>query len=143
VAGDKIRRGHQIGRPDRLVTETEVRTGKTSRFLRVVLEITLAILIGSLPDDLDGILVGAHGSVGPQSVKFGLVGSLGRQVDFRFQRQRFESHIVHNPDRKIVFRLRHVQVFIYRQDLRRRGILGTQSITASHNDGGTSGTVEK
>jgi hypothetical protein len=52
VASHEIRCGHQIGRADRRVTETQVRAGETSRLLRVVREVSLAVLVGVVANDL-------------------------------------------------------------------------------------------
>ena len=46
VASHEVRCGHQIGRTDRRVTETQVRAGETARLLRVVREVSLAVLVG-------------------------------------------------------------------------------------------------
>ena len=53
VASHKIRCVYQIGRADRMITETQVRTSETAGFLRVVREISLAIFICIVTDDLD------------------------------------------------------------------------------------------
>jgi hypothetical protein len=46
VASHEVRRGHQVGRADGRVAETQVRAGETSRLLRVVREVSLAVLVG-------------------------------------------------------------------------------------------------
>ena len=51
VASHEVRCGHQIGRADRCVTETQVRAGETSRLLRVVREVSLAVLVGVVTDE--------------------------------------------------------------------------------------------
>ena len=53
VTSHKIRCVYQIGRADRMITETQVRTSETAGFLRVVREIGLTIFICIVTDDLD------------------------------------------------------------------------------------------
>ena len=72
VACHEVRRGDKVGGTDRSVTETEVRAGETSRLLGVVGEVCLAILVGRLTDDLDGVLVGTYGTVCTETVELGL-----------------------------------------------------------------------
>jgi hypothetical protein len=52
VASHEVRCGYQIGRADRCVIETQVRAGETSRLLRVVAEVSLAVLVGVCTNDL-------------------------------------------------------------------------------------------
>ena len=52
VASHEVRRIHLVGRVDRLIAETQVRAGETSRLLRVVREVSLAVLVGVVADDL-------------------------------------------------------------------------------------------
>jgi hypothetical protein len=52
VASYEVRCSHQIGRADRCVTETQVRAGEAARLLRVVAEVSLAVLVGVVADDL-------------------------------------------------------------------------------------------
>ena len=67
MAGHEVGGGHQVGRRDRQVAETQVRRGVAARFLRVIGEIGLAVLVGRAADDLDRVLVGAHRTVGAQT----------------------------------------------------------------------------
>ena len=52
VASHEVRCGYQIGRADRGVTETQVRAGETSQLLRVVREVSLAVLVSVVTNDL-------------------------------------------------------------------------------------------
>ena len=54
VASHEVRRGYQICRADRRITETQVRAGEAARLLRVVREVSLAILIGVVTNNLRG-----------------------------------------------------------------------------------------
>ena len=52
VASHEVRRGHEVGRADGRVTETQVRAGEAARLLGVVREVSLAILVGVVTDNL-------------------------------------------------------------------------------------------
>ena len=63
-----------VSRANGAVTEAEVRAGEASRLTRVVLEVSLAILIGILTDDLDRVLIRTHGTVRSTAVELRLKG---------------------------------------------------------------------
>ena len=68
VAGHKVGGVHQIGGTNGVITETQVRASETTRLLRVVGEVSLAVLVGRFADDLDRVLVGTHRTVGAETV---------------------------------------------------------------------------
>ena len=59
----EVRSGNKVRSLDREVAESQVRAGVTAGFLGIVVEISLAILVGVGTDDLDGVLVGTDGTV--------------------------------------------------------------------------------
>ena len=63
VASHEVRRVHLICAVDRLVAETKVRAGEATRLLRVVREVSLAVLIGVVTNDLYGVLVSTNGTI--------------------------------------------------------------------------------
>ena len=63
VASHKVRCIHLVSTVDRLVAEAQVRARETSRLLRVVGEVGLAILVGVVTDNLNGVLVGTHSTI--------------------------------------------------------------------------------
>ena len=69
MAGHEIGAADQIGRTDRLGPEPEMRDGHAPGLLGVIDEIPLRVIVRSLADDLDGILVCAHRAVGAQPVE--------------------------------------------------------------------------
>ena len=71
MAGHEVGPGNQVAGMDRLGAEAQVRDGDGAGFLRVVDEIALGVVVGFLADDLDGVLVGAHGAIGAQAVEQG------------------------------------------------------------------------
>lgn len=60
VTGYEVGCIHQISGADTVISKTEMGTGKSSRFLGVVSKIGLHILIGIIPDNLDGVFVGSN-----------------------------------------------------------------------------------
>jgi hypothetical protein len=62
----------EVGGPDRIGTEAQVRHGDRARLLRVVDEVALGEEVGALPDDLHRALVGADRSVGAEAEEQGL-----------------------------------------------------------------------
>ena len=71
VAGHEAGSADEIAGADRLGTEAQVRSGQRAGLLRVIYEIALRIILCVFADDLDGVLVGAHGSIRAQTVEEG------------------------------------------------------------------------
>ena len=69
MAGDEVGLGDQVAGADRLGAEAQVRDGDGAGLLRIVDEVALGEVVGILADDLDGVLVGAHGAVRAQAVE--------------------------------------------------------------------------
>ena len=69
MAGHEVGLFYQIGGVDGLLAEAQVRGGGGAGLFRVVNEVALGPVVRFLADDLDAVLVGAHGSVGAESVE--------------------------------------------------------------------------
>ena len=96
-----------------MITETQVRTSETTRFLRVVREVSLAVFISIVTDDLYRVLVGTYSTISTQTVELSFEYTFCTESDFFFLRQRSESNIIHNTDSEVIFRHREFQVFVY------------------------------
>jgi len=142
VAGHKVWCGHQVGGTDGFIAETQVGASETARLLAVVCEIGLHLLVGVVTDDLDGVFVGTHRTIGSQSVKLGFEGTLRTQWQFIFQGQRGERHIVNDAHSEVIFGQVHTQVFKDSQDLSRREVFGGQTVTSADNEGSVGLAVE-
>ena len=142
VAGHKVGGVHQIGGTNGVVAETQVRASETTRLLRVVGEVSLAVLVGRFADDLDRVLVGTHRTVGAETVEFGLEHALAAEADFLFLGERREGHVVNDTDREVILRLVEREVLIHADDLRGRGVVGAQTVATAHDEGGILATVE-
>ena len=96
-----------------MITETQVRASETTRFLRVVREVSLAVFISVVTDDFYRVLVSTYSTVSSQTIEFGFEYTFCTKSDFFFLRQRSESYVIHNTDGKVIFRHREFQVFVY------------------------------
>ena len=134
VACHEVGGGHQVGRRDRQVAETQVRRGVAARFLRVIGEIGLAVLVGRASDDLDRVLVGAHRTVGAQTEEEALERAGLRERNLLADGQRTERHVVDDTHRELVLRLVHLQVLEHGQHLRRSGVLRRKAVTPADDE---------
>ena len=137
--------GHEVGRADQVgsgqgvVAEAQVRAGVTARFLRVVVEVGLAVFVGVVADNLDAVLVGTHRAVGTEAVEAGLEGALGQDADFGQQGQRTEGYVVDDADGELVLLLAF-GVVEDADDLGGSGVLAGETVAAAE-DGGLVGAV--
>ena len=82
MASNEVRRIYEVGRTNGAVTETQVRAGETTRFLRVIGEVSLAVFVGVVTDDFHRVLVGTYGTVGTEAVEFGFEHAFATHGDF-------------------------------------------------------------
>ena len=141
VAGDEVRAAHIIGRADGVLAEAQVALGDTKGLLGVILKVRLTVHICRLTDDLDGVLVGAHGTVGAQTPELAGDGALRFGQQRRAHGQGQMSHIVHDADGKVVLRLVQQQIIEHGLDLGGGGVLAGQAV-ASGVDGGAVALVD-
>ncbi len=134
VASHEVRRCYQIGRADRCVTETQVRAGETSRLLRVVREVSLAVLVGVVTNNLHGVLVSTYGTIGTQTIELSLEHTLATECNLLNLRQRGEGHVVYDTNGEVVLGLGHSEVVEHADDLSGSGIVRTETVTATYDD---------
>ena len=134
VARHEVGRGDQVGRSDRQVAETQVRRGVTARFLRVVREVCLAVLVRRTADDLDRVLVGPYRTVGTQAEEERLERTGLCERNLLAHGQRAEGHVVHDAHRKLVLGLVGPEVGEHGQHLRRRGVFGRKAVAAADDE---------
>ncbi len=72
MARHEVRLRAEVGAVDRVRSEAQVRDGEPARLLRVVDEVALREVVGVGADDLDAVLVRAHGAVGAKPVEHAL-----------------------------------------------------------------------
>ncbi len=105
VAGDEVGFRNQVGGVNGLRSEAQVRHRHRARLLRVVDKIALRVIVGVLADNLDGILVGAHGSIRAQAVEHGAhhVVRFGRKVGIVVETRMVQ--VIVNADREVLLGL--------------------------------------
>jgi len=89
--------------------------------------------VGVVADDPDGFLVGPHGTIGAQAPEFAGDGALRGDVQRLPHRQGSEAEVVVDPDGEAILGLILLEVVEHGGDLRRRGVLGAQTVPAPHH----------
>ena len=123
MAGHEVRGADKIWSLDRLVSEAEVRAGVAAGLLRVIVEVGLAIFLRVASDDLDGVLVGADGAVGSESVELALCGAWLHDGNLALDGEGLECHVIDDADGEVVLRLVELKVVVNGDDLGRSGVL--------------------
>ncbi len=131
VAGHEVGFIDIVGGPDGLVAEAQVADGHAAGLLGVVLEVRLDILVGVVADDLDGVLVGAHGAVAAQAPELALDGAFRGGVGGVLLGQGQARDIVHDADGELAAGLAGVQLLIDSEHAGGRSILGAQAVAAA------------
>ncbi len=141
VAGNKIGGVDQIRRTDCFTAETQVADGYATRLLRVVDEVSLHLVICCIADDLDGVLIGADGTIGTKTVEHSGV-AFARHFEGRVVIEAGTGHVVVDAEGEVVFRLGLSQVVEHRLDQRRGELLGAETVTAA-DDGRVVGQFDQ
>ena len=131
MAGDEVGLVDVVRALDGLVAEAEVRDGHAAGLLGVVLEVGLHILVGMVADDLDGVLVGADGTVAAETPELALDGAFRSGVRCGMLLEGQVGDIVVDADGEVALRLVLRQLFIDGEDGCGRRILGAKAITAA------------
>ena len=133
VAGHEVGGVHQVRSLDGLLAEAQVRAGVAAGLLGVVVEVGLAVEVGVGTDDLDGVLVRAHGTVGTETVELALGGAGLHDGNLALDREGLEGDVIDDADGEVRLGLLHVEVVEHGDDLRRRGVLGGEAVAAAHD----------
>ena len=132
VAGHEVRLGDVVGRADGLLAEAQVAFGDAAGLLGVIFKIRLDVLGRVVADDLDGVLVGAHGAVGAQAPELALDGGAAGGADVFPHVQRAVGHIVHDAHGEVVFLLAG-HVVVHSLHLGGGGVLGAEAVPAGQH----------
>ena len=83
-------------------------------------------------DDLDGVLIGANGTVGAQAVELAADGAFGSGVEQLAHGQAGAGHVIHNAHGEVVL---HFAIQVGKHGLHMGGgeLLGAQAIAAAHH----------
>ena len=111
-----------------------MRDGDAAGLLGVVLEVGLNVLVGVVADDLDGVLVGAHGTVAAEAPELALDGARSCSVGGVFGKRQGEvGDVVHDADGELALGLVLLELLVDSEGRRGSGILGAQAVTAAHH----------
>ena len=143
VAGHEVGLVDVVGALDGLVAKAQVADGDAAGLLGVILEVGLDVLVGVVADDLDGVLVGAHGAVAAETPELALDGALRRGVGGGLLGQAQVGDVVHDADGELMLGLVLGKLLVDSEDAGGRRILGAQAVTAADDlDAGASGGVQ-
>ena len=120
-----------VGAADGAVAEAQVADGDAAGLLGVILEVCLDVLVGVVADDLDGVLVGANGTVAAQTPELGLDGARSRSAGSGLFFQGQIGQVVGDADGEVFLGLILSQLFEHSKCGSRRSILGAQAITTA------------
>ena len=112
-----------------------MRNGSRSGFLGIVNEVPLGIILGVFANDLDGILVRAHGAIRTQAVKHGTDNTLRFNRELRIVFQAGLADVVLYAHREVNFGPHTRQIVVHRFHHGRREFFGGEAITAANNPG--------
>ena len=122
MAGYEVRCIYLIGRTDFAITETQVRASETTRLLRVIREVCLAVLVGVVADNLDRVLVCTDSTVSSQTIELSLECSFATHWYFIYQWEGGECNIVYDTYCEVILRLSEFKIVEYRDDVSWCGI---------------------
>ena len=128
VAGNEISAGDQEGHVNGLRAKTQVGDRHRARFLGIVDKVTLRVVVGLSANDLDAVVIGAHRSIGAQSIEQAAHDTGWFQIEGWVNLQAGLSHIVGNANGEMVLGCGLVQLIIDSLDLRRGKFLAAQAV---------------
>ena len=131
VAGDEIGRIDLVGAADGGIAKAQVADGQAAGLLGVVGEIGLRVLIGVVADDLDGILVGADGTVRAQTIELAGYGASGGGVELLPQLQGGAGQVVVDTHGEMILHFAF-QVLVHGLHHGGGEFLAAQTIAAAH-----------
>ncbi|MPM40672.1 hypothetical protein SDC9_87318 [bioreactor metagenome] len=131
VAGDEVSRVYEVRRLDGLLSEAEVGNRDAAGLLRVIGEIALGVQVSLVADDFDGVLVGAHRSVGAEAPELAADGPFRCGGDLLGGRKRGKGHVVGDADGEMVPGLVGLEVIEYGLDMGRGRVLGSEAVPSA------------
>ena len=118
------------------MAEAQVGDGQAAGLLGVVVEVALGVHIGVVADDLDGVLVGAHGAVGAQAPELTGGGASGSGIGVLGGIQGQMGHVVLDADGEALLGLVPFSMLRYTATIcAGRGVLGAQAVAAGVHRG--------
>ena len=141
VAGDEVRHGDIVGGENGGMAKAEVAFCHAAGLFGVILKVGLDILVRVVPNDFNGVFVGAHGAVGPQAPEFAANGA-GIGGDYVLAcRQGVVGHVVGDAHGEVVLLFsRHV--VIDGDHLGGGGVLAGEAVPAPQDLNGAAAVLE-
>ena len=135
VQRDEVGAGDEVGAVNRRGAETQVGHRGGTGLLGVVHEVALHVQVGVLADNLDGVLVGTHGTVGTQTIEHAAGHGVGLGGEARVVGNGEAGHVVLNTHGKAGHG--GVLLELVEHTLHHGGgeFLGAQAVAATHDDG--------
>ncbi len=112
-----------------------MRNRHRARLFGVVDEVSLTVVGGVFADDLDGVLVCAHGAIRAEAVEHGSHDVVGLDGKLGIVVETGVAYVVLNADRKVVFGSWLFQVVVNGLDHGGRKFLGRQAVTPADDFG--------
>ena len=139
MARHKVGILNEIGGTDGFFSKTEMGPGYSARFFTVVFKICLHIQTGMIADNLYGVLVCSHSSIGTESPEFAADRSVRHGVNLFPVVHGQMCNIIPDTNGVMVFRRLFRHVPVHGNDLGRRKILTGQSVAAGVYADGSAG----
>ena len=135
VQGDEVRAGDEVGAVNRRGAEAQVRYRGGTGLLGVVHEVALHVEVGVLADNLDGVLVGTHGTVGTQTIEHAAGHGVGFGGEAGVIGDGETGHVVLDTHGKAGHGSILLQFIEYALHHGGGEFLGTQTIATTHDNG--------
>ena len=135
VAGDEIGVIDEVGGLDGLLAEAEMGDCDSAGFLRVVGKIPLGVEIRLVADDLDGVLVRAHGAVGAETPELGADGAFWGGHNGLACGKGGSGHVINDPEGEVILGRVEAEVVEDGLDVGGSRILGAEAVPSAHDEG--------
>ena len=129
MASHKVCAVNQVGRLNRLLSETQMGHGDTAGLLGIIIKISLRVHVCVIADNLDGVLVRSDRTIRAKSPELAVDGSFRCGNKIRTCGQRKICHIINDADGEMSF----LGIVIDCNDLVRGSVPGTQAVASAED----------
>ena len=135
VAGHEVGAVDQVGGADGIRAKPQVGYGDGAGLFGVVNEVALGVVVGITADDFDGVLVGPHRAIGPQTVEHGTHHAVGFRLVVGVVIDGGEGDIIHNAHGEVVLGIGLGQVVEHPLDHGRGEFFGGEAVATADDPG--------
>jgi len=125
MAPDKVSVLNKVLSYDWLRAEAQVTDSGTASLVGAVGKVTLRVHISVPADDLDGVLVGANGTVTADTIEHALGGPFRQHIHLSFHGQAAMVNVIVDTDGEVVPGVLRGHVFVHRVSHTRGELLGS------------------